>query len=72
MTMPAPTLWPAPDGTPIACREKLRRLGENHDELAQVMQDAFDDAMLMGVDDGAFRTVLVGLVASLRSPYRAG
>jgi hypothetical protein len=69
--MPAPTLWPSSDGTPVACREKLRTLAENHAELAQTMQDAFEDAMLMGVDETAFRRILADLVASLRSPLRA-
>jgi hypothetical protein len=67
---PAPEIWPMPDGTPIACREKLRMLRENHDELAQAMQDAFEDAVLMGVDATAFRGVLHGLVDGLRSPRR--
>jgi hypothetical protein len=68
--MPAPTIWPTPDGTPIACRDKLRMLAENHQELAEIMQEAFEDAMLMGVDETAFRDVLRALVASLRSPLR--
>jgi hypothetical protein len=61
-------LWPQPDGTPVSCREKLRVLDENHAELAQIMQDAFEDAMLIGVDDRAFRERLHALVESLKSP----
>ena len=67
----APKLWPQPDGTPVSCREKLRTLAENHAELAQVMQDAFEDAVLMGVDEGAMRAVLAEMVASLASPKQA-
>jgi hypothetical protein len=65
-----PERWPQPDGTPVACREKLRTLAENHAELAQVMQDAFEDAILMGVDEAAMRAILSDLVAGLRSPRR--
>jgi len=66
-----PTRWPGADGAPISCREKLRTLEENHLEAAQVLQDAFEDAVLMGVDEQAMREILAGLVAGLRSPKRA-
>ncbi len=63
-------IWPGADGAPVSCREKLRVLADNEAELAQVMQDAFEDAVLMGVDEGAMRAVLAGMVAGLRSPKR--
>ena len=66
----APALWPMADGSPVSCREKLRTLEENHAEAAQVLQDAFEDAVLMGVDEAAMRRILVDMVAGLRSPKR--
>jgi hypothetical protein len=56
----------------VSCREKLRVLAENHAELAQMLQDAFDDAVLMGVDDEAFRRVLIDMVRGLETPKRHG
>ena len=56
----------------MSCREKLKTLAENHAELAQIMQDAFEDAVLMGVDEQAMRDILVGMVQALRSPKRRG
>jgi len=67
----SPDVWPGADGSPISCREKLRVLAENHDEAAQVLQDAFEDAVLMGVDEAAMREIMADLVAGLRSPKRA-
>jgi uncharacterized protein (UPF0335 family) len=64
-------MWPGLDGNAVGCREKLRMLAENHAELSQVMQDAFEDAILMGVDEQAMRDVLAGMVAGLESPKRA-
>lgn len=61
-------LWPGADGAPISCREKLRTLEENEAEARQVLQDAFEDAILMGVDERAMRAVMAELVAGLRSP----
>ncbi len=49
----------------------MRVLAENHAELAQVMQDAFEDAVLMGVDEPAMRRILADMVAGLESPKRA-
>ena len=69
--MPPPPVWPQPDGTPVSCLEKLKTLKENHAELAQVMQDAFEDAVLMGVDEQAMRRILNEMVEGLRSPKRA-
>ena len=68
MPAPPPALWPQPDGTPLSCREKLKVLAENHAELAQTMQDAFEDAVLMGVDETAMRAILTEMVAALASP----
>jgi hypothetical protein len=70
MTQAAATLWLQSDGTPIACRDKLRVLAENEAELSQVMQDAFEDAVLMGVDEAAMRAALAQMVANLKSPRR--
>ena len=66
-----PPRWPQPDGSPVSCREKLKVLAENHAELAGMMQDMFEDAVLMGVDEQAMRAILADMVQALRSPKRA-
>jgi hypothetical protein len=66
-----PTPWKMADGTTLACRDKLAVLAENHAELKQTMQDAFEDAVLMGLDEAAYRAALVALVEDLRTPHRA-
>ena len=74
MTAPpqnVPKIWPQADGAPVSCREKLKTLAENHAELAQVMQDAFEDAVLIGVDEAAMRVILAEMVRGLHSPKRA-
>ncbi len=67
-----PAVWPQPDGAPVSCREKLKMLAENHAELAQALQDAFEDAVLMGVDEQAMRRILTDMVGGLELPRRAG
>jgi hypothetical protein len=71
MSLDPPAQWPGADGQPVSCREKLKVLAENHAELAQVMRDAFEDAVLMGVDEAAMRRILVEMVAELPSPHHA-
>jgi uncharacterized protein (UPF0335 family) len=68
--MPQPERWPQPDGTPLSCREKLKVLSENYAELAQTMQDVFEDAILMGVDEAAMRAILGDMVRELANPKR--
>lgn len=60
--------WPQPDGTPISCREKIKVLDENWAEVETVLREAFEDAVLMGVDPEALRRRLAALVSSLRGP----
>ncbi|MCK8783888.1 hypothetical protein M0638_05770 [Roseomonas sp. NAR14] len=68
--MEPPAHWPGTDGAPLSCRDKLKVLEENHRELAAMLRDAFEDAVLMGVDEAAMRRILTGLVESLPSPKR--
>ena len=71
MIPPPPVAWPGADGAPLSCRDKLKVLGENHAELAQMLRDTFEDAILMGVDEAAMRAILSGMVSGLESPKRA-
>ena len=66
----AVTTWPTADGAPVSCREKVKTLDENHAEVRQVLQDAFEDAVLMGVDEAAMRRILASVVDDLQSPKR--
>lgn len=45
-------------------------LTENYAEVADVLRDAFEDAVLMGVDEAAMRQILMDIVAGLDSPKR--
>ncbi len=63
-------IWRMTDGEPVSCSEKLRVLEENEHELLAVMQDAFDDAILMGVDEVFARDRFAALAATLQSPRR--
>ena len=72
MIPPPPGVWPGLDGNGVGCREKIKMLTENYQEAAQVLQDAFEDASLMGVDEDGMREILTGIVMGLMSPKRGG
>lgn len=62
-------VWRDPEGNPVACVEKLKVMRENLEELGQLAQDAFEDAILMGCDESQIRDVLVAMMQSLQNPY---
>ena len=61
--------WLQPDGVPVSCREKIKVLNENLEEIRELAQDALEDAVLMGCDEQQFREVMRMLVESLKNPY---
>jgi len=58
-------LWRAEDGSPIACREKIKVLDENFAELRQVAVDALDDGVLLGCSEMQLRQAMLDLIATL-------
>ena len=63
-------VWLQPDGAPLSCREKIKVLNENLEEIRDMAQDALEDGILMGCDEAQLREVLMSLVRSLDNPYR--
>ncbi len=57
--------WLTPEGEPVTCLEKLKILGENLSELRSLAQDALEDAVVMGCDEGQVRQVLQALIDGL-------
>lgn len=63
-------VWLQPDGAPLSCREKIKILNENLEEIREMAQDALEDGILMGCDEKQLREVLTALIDSLENPYR--
>lgn len=62
--------WVQSDGQPVSCREKIKVLNENLDEIREMAQDALEDAILMGCDERQVRQVLHEIMDGLNNPYR--
>ncbi|MEM7172072.1 MAG: hypothetical protein AAF530_18020 [Pseudomonadota bacterium] len=61
--------WRKPDGKAVSCREKIKVLNENLEEIREMAQDALEDGILMGCDEGQIRSVFLDLMQSLHNPY---
>ena len=61
--------WHDSKGNPIACTEKVKVLMENHQEMQRLLQDCFEDALLMGCDEQQFREILTQMSLNLTNPY---
>ncbi|MBY0431244.1 MAG: hypothetical protein K2Q10_08605 [Rhodospirillales bacterium] len=61
--------WVTPEGKPVSCLEKLKVMNQNMTEIAQLCQDALEDAVLMGCDESQVRQVLHELVDNLACEF---
>ena len=57
------------DKSIVACIEKIKVMTENFEEIAQLMQDALEDGLLMEVSEMQMREALLALVNELKNPY---
>ena len=64
-----PPIWLKPDGSVLACVEKIKVLNENLSELRDLAQDAIDDAVLMGGTQSQIKQTLLDMIAALHSQY---
>ena len=55
MAMPQMPKWYDDDGQIVSCTEKVKVMTENLNELYQIAQDAFEDALLMGCSEKQLR-----------------
>jgi hypothetical protein len=63
-------IWLTPQGEPVSCIDKIKVLNENLDEIQELAQEAFEDAVLMGCDEIQFRKVLKSISEALVNPYK--
>ena len=63
-------IWRKPDGSVVSCHEKVKVLNENYAELQEALQDALDDALVLGCSQTqvrqAFQQLLDGLQAQVQ------
>ena len=70
MAMPQMPKWYDDNGQIVSCTEKVKVMTENLNELYQIAQDAFEDALLMGCSEKQLREYFRDLMAGLENPYQ--
>ncbi|MCX8514972.1 MAG: hypothetical protein ORN24_05330 [Burkholderiales bacterium] len=63
------TKWYDADGKIISCQEKIKVMQQNLIELKQIAQDAFEDGVLMGIDEQQLRHQFVQIMQQLSNPF---
>jgi hypothetical protein len=64
-----PKAWLTSEGKAVSCEEKIKLLNENLTEIANLCQDALEDAVLMGCDEAFVRGILKNMISSLDKPF---
>ena len=58
-------IWYSKDKKIISCDETNKVLNENHSEVQSLIQNAFDDAILMGCDEEDVKEKIINLINNL-------
>ena len=58
-------IWRAKDNKIISCDETNKVLNENYNEIKNVIQNAFDDAVLIDCDEKDFKNKIIDLVDNI-------
>jgi hypothetical protein len=64
-----PQKWFRGDGSVVSCTEKVKVLEENWVEVRELLQEAFDDALLMGCTASQVRGEFKRLIDELPERY---
>lgn len=62
---PFPNFWKASDNSKISCKEKIIILNNNIIELQDLVNQIYDEAILMGVDKKQIEKVINNIATNL-------
>ncbi len=65
-----PDFWKTSDNSKISCKEKIVILNNNVIELQNLINQIYDEAVLMGVDKKQIKKVINNLVINLNSELK--
>lgn len=63
-------VWHRSNGEIISCTEKIKVMQQNLDELQQMLQDAYEDGLLMDIDGTQIKDYLIHMINGLDNPYK--
>jgi hypothetical protein len=63
-------VWINDMGAKVSCVEKIKVMNQNIYELEQILQDTYDDAILMGVSRLQIRQFFHHMIDKLKDNYK--
>lgn len=63
-------IWKSKDNKKITCDEKIKVLNENINEIQIVLQNAFDDGILIGCDESDLKEKFSKLIKQLNFSFK--
>ena len=65
-----PEFWQSTDNKKISCKEKISILNNNVDELQNLINQIYDEAILMGVDKKQIKKIINNLAINLSTKLK--
>ncbi len=65
-----PEFWKSNDNKKISCKEKIVILNDNIDELQNLINQIYDEAILLGVDKNQIRKIINNLANNLSTELK--
>ena len=65
-----PDFWKTSDNSKISCKEKIVILNNNVIELQNLINQIYDEAILMGVDKQQIKKVIYNLLTNLNTELK--
>lgn len=62
-------IWKTKDNEIISCDEKIKVLNENLNEVENLIQNVFDDALLMGCDQFDVKIKFIKIIKKIKYSF---
>lgn len=69
MAIDPPKTWNRVDGSVVSCTESVKVLNENWSEAVALLQEMYEDAVLLGCGKDAFKSEIRRLIDELDCGY---
>ena len=62
-----PKYWIGKNKKRISCKEKIKILNSNIDELQEMISEIYDEAVLIGIDEKQLKDVLLEIIKNMKN-----
>ena len=62
-----PKYWIGKNNEKISCKEKIKILNSNIDDLQEMISEIYDEAILIGIDEKQLKDVLFKIIKNMKN-----